>query len=269
LLEIGQRREPFNMEFQMDLAETLLRAGETAAAQRVASRVVTLTPSYSRRALALLESFGIDPISAVTALGTTPPVLIAARDTFVEARLGDAFLTLAEAQLISAPHELIEAYGHVAFRQRAFERVIQALEPVETSAGPAAAVVQSRLLAEALLATGRVAEACERAQLAQGIDPGDPRVLEVLGDCLLASGRTADSVLSYRSALGIVVRGGASAGQMSRLYRKIGESYERAGEGDRAFDAYTKALELVPSDVLASMRLAFLTQNRGGGLRAR
>ena len=84
-----------------------------------------------------------------------------------------------------------------------------------------------------------------------------------LGDAAVAAGDSGTAVKAYRSALGILARESGSPAIRATLYRKIGQAHERRGDMDRAYDAYTMALELDPEEAYAGRRLREMKEAAG------
>ena len=116
------------------------------------------------------------------------------------------------------------------------------------------------VLARSSFADGALVEAVARARRAVSVDPTNARLHELIADCLGALGRNDEALDSLDLALITAVSGVTSNGQRGRLYRKMGEAYERQGRGDRANEAYHRAIELVPEDTIASERLRSISR---------
>jgi tetratricopeptide (TPR) repeat protein len=260
LLALAEPKEPFNAEYQLKAAEMYLRAGLPARAEALAARAVDLDPERARTTFELLSSYGYEPDAIVNVLTATPEVLVAAHDVFLARGLSEAYLATVETQASAWTRPLLEAYGDVAFKERAFDRVIAAMERLGPNPIDDVEAARLGLSATSLLATGRRPEAMSTARAALARRPGDPLLLELVGDCQTADAQWSDAVQSYRRALSGVARGTASKGQMARLYRKVGESFAGSGDGARAFDAYRQSLSLVPGDPITRERLREITQ---------
>jgi len=259
LLRAATDRERLNAAYQLHVAEIHLRIGEFDRGSELAARVVASDPSASAEAFHLLQSFGVGIPDAVNALGAGPSVVLAARDSYqAEGRTAD-YLTLLESGIDGASRAFLETYREVGFRARAFDRVVGRLSGAAENSDRDAEATRLRILAEAHLARGDGRAAAEPIRAAMSLAPKDPLVLEVCGDGDVARGQVVDGQSKYRDALGIVARSGASAGQMGRLYRKIGECWERLGDGAHAFDSYRKSLELAPDDLTSAARLRAIT----------
>lgn len=75
------------------------------------------------------------------------------------------------------------------------------------------------------------------------------------GSLLLRLGKPKEAILAFREALRRVKAGSTQDAQRAGLYRQMARSYEAAGEGDRAFDAWKRAAALDPQDTMAPRRL--------------
>ena len=72
-----------------------------------------------------------------------------------------------------------------------------------------------------------------------------------------------EAVAAYRDALSIIARGSGNARARARLYRKIGQAYEALRDFDRAFDAFSVALELDPTEPHALRRMDEMREAAG------
>ena len=267
LLELATDREPRNGTYQLRVADAWFRTGHPERGSRIASRAVELNPVTTSRALRLLTNYGLTPAASVDALGRRPEVLAAARDHFTRSEKAEDFLDLAESALASCSSDLFETYGDTAIRLRRSDRIVAHLESAAGCQDPESEAVRLRILGQALLVEGRIEDAAAAAATASALRPGEPRITELRGDCHVAAARPGEGAASYRAALREAAQGSASRGQRARLYRKLGQCFEAMGEGGRAFDAYTKSLELNPNDPVGQARLRELTRRPVGTRR--
>ncbi len=82
-------------------------------------------------------------------------------------------------------------------------------------------------------------------------DPKSWHVHQVLAEAAVESGRDADAVGEYRTAI-------AAAPPQSGLYEALGSSLWRLGKQDEAQAAYEQGLKIDPGDVLTSYKLGCL-----------
>jgi Tetratricopeptide repeat len=264
-LALGRRRH--DVMFQLDIVETDLRLGESEAALNLAGLAVRSNDDFGPRAVELLARYQIAPRDIARAVGTSPGALLALKPVFTSHRVLSEYLAVVEQSLSRATPELIASYADAGEQLHEWPRVRQFLKNAGPLDHPPAETARLVALSRALLALGELPQAELHARSALARDPSSARVFELLGDCLAARERSQDAVAAFNSALGAAARGITSNGQRGRLYRKIGEASERLGRGDDAYEAYRRAIELVPGDTLAEARLRALTRGLGTGGR--
>ena len=86
---------------------------------------------------------------------------------------------------------------------------------------------------------------------------------EYVGDVALAAGDYDQALEAFRSALRSFARSQAGVETRARVYRKVGQTEERRGHPDRAYDAYLKAIELNPEEAHARERVAAMERAAG------
>jgi tetratricopeptide (TPR) repeat protein len=259
LLKLALTRRPFDAEFHLQVAGTYLRLGRPVDALQIAKHAIQANPSVATPAVALLSSYGRSHDEILTALGPRAEVLVAMKDSFLAAGDAEGYLTAVERELPQATTLVLQAYGDVCSRQGSWPRLRQHLESIGPFASDFDEAERLGWIGRSHFADGDFEEATSLARRALSFRAEDPSFLELLGDCLAALGRNDEALEALNSALSSAVRVRPVNSQRGRLYRKMGSIFEREGAGDRAYDAYQRALSLNPDDELAQARLRQLT----------
>lgn len=262
LLEIAQQSRPRDGAFQIDIASTYLRIGDVDVASPILRSVVAAKPALGQRAVAALDEAGVDPREIARTLGDAPEVLYALEGPFTAHGMTDAFIDELGRSVSAAPGAVIDFYGDVCERNGQWSRALATLGSMTPLRNPVADAARLAVIARADLALGNPEEAERHAYDAVQASPQNARYKELLADCSARLGRDDAAIDALTKSLSTALATGTSAGQRGRLYRKLGEVYERKGEGDRAYDAYRRALELVPGDPIATQRLSHITNEK-------
>lgn len=258
---LASRMAAADADLQLLLADACFRMGRPSEGIPYLKRAVELDPSGSAEpAVRFLRENLSSAEEIVEALGTSAPVLVAARGAFEEDGRAPEYLTRLERELFHPTPGLIAAYGETCRRLRAPGRALETFDRLGRLEDPVLEAERLRQRALALLARGERKEALEEAHAAAALQPDGPSFQEFLGQVALSAGDSEKAVKSFRSALRLAARAGAAGPWRARLYRQIGQSEERAGRPDLGYDAYLKALELDPSDSHARERVRQLRQ---------
>lgn len=135
-------------------------------------------------------------------------------------------------------------------------------------------------------ATARSAEALEHHREASKLAPGSPRYLNNLGFALVVRGKQKEAIplleealraepgsAILRNNLGFALAASGDFGRAAEQFRlgggtaegnvNLGFAYERSGNLPQAYDAYLRAVRLVPGDVRARANLEAVTRQLG------
>jgi tetratricopeptide (TPR) repeat protein len=260
LLEIARARRPRDVLFQLDIAATYLRIGDPDAALAIAGKAVGTNTKVGPQAVAIFEDYEIAPARVADSLGESSGVLLALKTVFVAHGLLADYMSLLERSLPEASSDVINEYGDLGEQLHELRRVRETLLRIGPLGRTDAEAIRLAVLARASLADLEFVEAETYARRAVSKEPTRSQLHELLSDCLGRLGRNDEALGSLELALVAAVKGGTSNGQRGRLYRKMGEAYERQGRGDRAYEAYRRAIELVPDDTTTSERLQSITR---------
>jgi O-antigen ligase/tetratricopeptide (TPR) repeat protein len=258
LVEIAATRAPFVASIQCDAGQLLYRMGEAEAGHAFMRRAVELAPWMSNRVVASALSLGIQPLDALRELPPIAPIFAALKEPLLSVGGGGELLRLLEQQPSLTAPELV-VYGEVARRLREDQRLVVHLEHLGTSSDQHAEAERQFQMASSLNAEGASAAAVTKAELAFSLW-NDPRYCELRGQLQLSggdpvtAGRRFEECLERASPLDPSWR--------AKLYRGLGQSAERNGEPDVAFEYYRRALLHDPEEPIAGARMRELQSLR-------
>jgi transcriptional regulator with PAS, ATPase and Fis domain len=152
-----------------------------------------------------------------------------------------------------------------AFQRADYAAVRQSLEPVLAKLKGPALGQACLYLGLSLKEQGLQTEA--EARLRQSIqeEPGSPLAYGVLADLLMAQGRHAEAAASYQAAMDNV----KDNSSLPALRNDLGVAYFRAGDLEKAADAFKTVLKSQPDDAnaLHNLGMLYLKQGLGEELR--
>ena len=159
-------------------------------------------------------------------------------------------------RLGSDPAALIPPFADLALRNGSPERVTERLTRLGALADPQAEAERQLALGRAASAAGAPGTAYRSGQNALRLWPADPRFCEFAATAALESGKPGEAEATLRDGLARLAAVDGTEAWRGRLYRYLGETYDRMGRGDEAVVAYRRALEQDPQEPVARERLA-------------
>jgi transcriptional regulator with PAS, ATPase and Fis domain len=152
-----------------------------------------------------------------------------------------------------------------AFQRADYAAVRQNLEPVLAKLKGAALGQACLYLGLSLKEQGLQTEAEARLRQAIAEEPGSPLAYGVLADLLMAQGRHAEAAASYQAAMDNV----KDNSSLPALRNDLGVAYFRAGELEKAAEAFKAVLKSQPDDAnaLHNLGMLYLKQGLGEELR--
>jgi tetratricopeptide (TPR) repeat protein len=256
LVQLAAARTPHRPETQIELGELLYRVGRVSDATQRFAGALALDPTLARRVVELMLSFGSSPSEIAGALPASPELLVSLEAPFLEAGLDSEFAALVDGSLNSWPRELLSMYGDLCLRTGRSDEILTRLGSPFPSRPPHVESLRLVQRARALAALGRHQSALAEAREARDLAPRDPAILEAVGEIAYVAGDAKTALADLRDALASLTLEQASPLTVGRVYRKLGQAEELAGEPERAVDAYHRAIHMNPSEALARLRLA-------------
>lgn len=263
MIETASKMAPRVPDVQVRLGELLLRMGRQDDGIRYFERTLALDPRSAGRIVALLRDQMLPAGEIAAALPRIPEVLTALARPFFEDDKGKEYLDLAEGAVGGGGPELLEAWANGCLRAGEPARLKDRLEKLGRFPDAAMEARRLRLRSSARLALGDRDGACEDAGAARQLLPEDPGIATHLGQLSLQAGKPDEAVRAFRDALSLVSRGSGDRGWRAGLYAQIGAAEEARGKPDLAYDAYSKAVDLDPSQEFPRRRLAEMKKAAG------
>jgi len=267
LIELASRMAPTYPVVQRELGELLLKMGRRREALPYFARAIEFDPGQSREVVHLLADYLFTADQMREALPRDPMVLVHLDRPYLEESKGGEYLGLLDRAFEREPAGidplLIGRYGTTCLRLREPERLLAKMDAIGELSEARAEGERLRQRARAQLALGNADAAIEDARRARELEPEALHQAEHLGDVLVRAGRGSAAVTAYREALGLFARANAGGSARARLYRKIGQAEEQDGHPDRGYDAYRRALELDPDEVVARRRVTAMERAAG------
>lgn len=255
LVRLASEMAARDADIQLLLGDLLFRMGRRSQGIPFLERAVALDPGSAGRAVGLLRENLASAEEIVRTLGSSIPVLIAARRAFEEDGLAADYVSRLEQRLSSPSPGLLASYGEACRRLGDPGRALEALGRLGPFEDPGLEAERMRQRALSLLSRGDRQQAAEEARAAARIQPDSASLQEFAGQVALAAGEGEEALGAFRRALHLAAQAGAGRPWRARLYREIGQAEEQAGRPDRAYDFYLKALELEPEEPHARKRV--------------
>jgi tetratricopeptide (TPR) repeat protein len=252
---------------QIQLGEVLLKMGRSEEGLAYLARAVELDSGMSRRAIEIMRDHNLPAAEIAGALPRKAKVLSALRLPFLEDDDLLTYLDVIEDAFGASPEilspELLAAYGNSSLRERAADRLLRSLMALPEAKDHALEAARLHQISRAHLDLEDSSSAIEVAERAIALQPRAAYLRVQLGDSALASGDPGAAIDAYRNALGILARESGNPLMRATIYRKIGQAEEHRGDMDRAYDAYSMALELNPDEAHAARRLREMSDAAG------
>lgn len=263
LVELAAARGPRDPGLHAELGSLLYKMGAREDAAALLKEAVTLSPQYAERVIKVMLTAGESPIGVSTLLPPTPEVLTSLEYPFVDAGLATEYCKLVEPFLPSAGRELIRAYSDTSMLARREDELLKYL-----SSEPGAAHRETRALrlaerGRAMASLGNRPSAAATLEELRSLQSPDWVVRELLGEDFILLGDGPNALLTLHSALEFAAATQVDGATMARLYRRLGQAEEIAGQPERAFDAYRQALRLDPGETFARVRLGSMASAAG------
>jgi len=241
---------------QIELGELLYKMGRADEARAFMARAVRLSSSSTGRVVASMRTAGEDASEILRALPEIPAVLRALAPVFASEGRGAELIGAFDERLGSDPAALIPPFADLALRNGSPERVTERLTRLGALADPQAEAERQLALGRAASAAGDPGTAYRSGQNALRLWPADPRFCEFAATAALESGKPGEAEATLRDGLARLAAVDGTEAWRGRLYRYLGETYDRMGRGDEAVVAYRRALEQDPQETVARERLA-------------
>jgi tetratricopeptide (TPR) repeat protein len=252
---------------QIQLGEVLLKMGRSEEGLAYIARAVELDSGMSSRAIEILRDQNLPAAEIAGALPRKAEVLSELRLLFLED--GDilTYLDVLEGTFVDSPEilsrELLVAYGNSCLLEQAADRLLRSLMTLQEAEDDALEASRLLQISRAHLGLDDFSSAIRVIERAIALQPRAAYLRVQLGDSILASDDPGAAIDAYRNALGILAWESGSPLLRATIYRKIGQAEERRGDMDRAYDAYTMALELNPDEAHAGRRLREMSDAAG------
>ncbi len=256
LVAVAGARAPRVPGIQVELGDILYKLGRSDDAKPFMSRAVSLSASTASRVVAIMVGAGVDPLEILRTLPPAPEVLTALMPEFLSRGRGAEFLSVLEERMRIDPAKLLATYGDLALSLQQAERLrshFTALGRLEDTHSEAERLFQ---LGRASARFGEWEAAYRLGMNAVSLWPADPRYCEFSASAAMESNHLSEAETVLRDGISRLAVLDGTSGWRARLYRGLGDVYERMGKGDEALVFYRRALEQDPWEPAARARVA-------------
>ena len=256
LVDVASSRAPRVPEIQAELGEILFKLGRVDDARPFMARAVALQASMAQRVVDIMLNAGIAPSEILETLPPIPEVLVALKPEFASQGREEEFLSILENHLLAASPGLLETYGDLAIGLGLVKRLDARLARLGAFRDRPTEAARQHQLARAAALRGDQ-EAAFRFELAAvSLCPDEPGYRDIAASGAIASNHLAEAESLLREGISRLAAVEGGNAWRARLYRGLGEVYERRGRGDQALEFYRRALEQDPQEPRARARIA-------------
>jgi tetratricopeptide (TPR) repeat protein len=256
LVGVAGARAPRVPEIQIELGEILYKLGRFDNAKPFMARAVSLSAVTASRVVGIMLGAGVEPSEVLLTLPPVPEVLVALMPAYSSRGRGVEFLSVLEERIRADSSTLLATYGDLAMSLRQADRLNAHLSDLGKLDDVHAEAERQLQLGRAAVFRSEWDAAYRFGSGALALWPADPRYCEFAAATAIESNHLSEAETFLRDGLSRLAVLDGTRGWRARLYRGLGEVYERMGKGDDALVFYRRALQQDPWEPVARAKVA-------------